>query len=224
MYWRSLQLGEVFYSGELSLHFRLLTSTQCHLSMLLIDMTLPSSEEHWPYLHSLINLDSTKCRHPRRHSLAPMLFQLTKEVRIITCSTHPANYNMILGCFFGAILGLFIAEKWGRRATLLGASLLFCLGAGLMLGATNRWDIQSSILSRLYNLYQLQVLGSFMPAVLLEASEWALCLLLLVSPRFCAVFLLDTEFLQHFTLPRYLLPAFEDAWLDSTRPCYRSEV
>ncbi|ELU38423.1 MFS quinate transporter QutD [Rhizoctonia solani AG-1 IA] len=42
------------------------------------------------------------------------------------------------GCFFGAILGLFVAEKWGRRATLLGSSALFCLGAGLMLGATNK--------------------------------------------------------------------------------------
>ncbi|CCO37755.1 putative quinate permease AltName: Full=Quinate transporter [Rhizoctonia solani AG-1 IB] len=45
------------------------------------------------------------------------------------------------GCFFGAILGLFVAEKWGRRATLLGASALFCLGAGLMLGATNSLGI-----------------------------------------------------------------------------------
>ncbi|KAG9127253.1 hypothetical protein FRC07_015111 [Ceratobasidium sp. 392] len=40
------------------------------------------------------------------------------------------------GCFFGAIVGLFVAEKYGRRATLFGASALFCLGAGLMLGAT----------------------------------------------------------------------------------------
>ncbi|CAE6477998.1 unnamed protein product [Rhizoctonia solani] len=45
------------------------------------------------------------------------------------------------GCFFGAILGLFVAEKWGRRATLLGSSALFCLGAGLMLGATNKLGI-----------------------------------------------------------------------------------
>lgn len=67
------------------------------------------------------------------------LDKMSTSQKAFTSSNIVSTYQG--GCFFGALLGFFIAEKWGRRATLLGASLLFCLGAGLMLGATNSLGI-----------------------------------------------------------------------------------
>ncbi|CAE6498094.1 unnamed protein product [Rhizoctonia solani] len=67
------------------------------------------------------------------------LDRMSTSERSFTSANIVSTYQG--GCFFGALLGLFVAEKWGRRATLLGASALFCLGAGLMLGATNSLGI-----------------------------------------------------------------------------------
>ncbi|KAJ4344890.1 uncharacterized protein N0V89_012635 [Didymosphaeria variabile] len=40
------------------------------------------------------------------------------------------------GAFFGAILGFFLAERWGRKITIMGGGALFMVGAGLMLHGT----------------------------------------------------------------------------------------
>ncbi|KAJ4301119.1 hypothetical protein N0V90_003209 [Kalmusia sp. IMI 367209] len=40
------------------------------------------------------------------------------------------------GAFFGAILGFFTAERWGRKITIMGAGCVFMIGAGLMLHGT----------------------------------------------------------------------------------------
>lgn len=39
------------------------------------------------------------------------------------------------GCFFGALFTFPIAEKWGRKKTIMGASLVFLLGGALMTAA-----------------------------------------------------------------------------------------
>lgn len=40
------------------------------------------------------------------------------------------------GAFFGAIAGFFVAERWGRKITIMGGGALFMVGAGLMLHGT----------------------------------------------------------------------------------------
>lgn len=40
------------------------------------------------------------------------------------------------GAFFGAILGFFLAERWGRKLIIMGGGALFMVGAGLMLHGT----------------------------------------------------------------------------------------
>ncbi|KAI5803690.1 general substrate transporter [Geopyxis carbonaria] len=39
------------------------------------------------------------------------------------------------GCFFGALLGYPLGQLWGRKKGLIVAGTVFCLGAGMMLGA-----------------------------------------------------------------------------------------
>lgn len=45
------------------------------------------------------------------------------------------------GCFFGALLTFPIAEKWGRRKTIMGAALVFLLGGALMTAANGNLNI-----------------------------------------------------------------------------------
>lgn len=45
------------------------------------------------------------------------------------------------GCFFGSLLAFVIVEKLGRRCALRFASVLFCVGASLMLGARHSLGI-----------------------------------------------------------------------------------
>lgn len=40
------------------------------------------------------------------------------------------------GAFFGAIIGFFCAERWGRKLTIIGSGCVFMIGAGLMLHGT----------------------------------------------------------------------------------------
>lgn len=42
---------------------------------------------------------------------------------------------MQAGCFFGALLTFPIAEKWGRKKTIMMASLVFLLGGTIMTAA-----------------------------------------------------------------------------------------
>ena len=42
---------------------------------------------------------------------------------------------MQAGCFFGALLTFPIAEKWGRKKTIMLASLVFLLGGTIMTAA-----------------------------------------------------------------------------------------
>ncbi|RLN67932.1 hypothetical protein BBJ29_004942 [Phytophthora kernoviae] len=45
-------------------------------------------------------------------------------------TTFTVWYNMVynLGCLVGALIGGYVADKWGRRATIFSAGLLFCIG------------------------------------------------------------------------------------------------
>ncbi|CAE6505297.1 unnamed protein product [Rhizoctonia solani] len=61
------------------------------------------------------------------------LDKLSEDKLAFTSSNIVSTYQA--GCFFGCIFAFFIVEKFGRRATLQCSSALFCLGAGLMLGA-----------------------------------------------------------------------------------------
>ncbi|EUC61117.1 sugar porter (SP) family MFS transporter [Rhizoctonia solani AG-3 Rhs1AP] len=61
------------------------------------------------------------------------LDKLSEGELAFTSSNIVSTYQA--GCFFGCILAFFVVEKLGRRVTLQCASALFCLGAGLMLGA-----------------------------------------------------------------------------------------
>ncbi|CEL63140.1 putative quinate permease OS=Neosartorya fischeri (strain ATCC 1020 / DSM 3700 / FGSC A1164 / NRRL 181) GN=qutD PE=3 SV=1 [Rhizoctonia solani AG-1 IB] len=61
------------------------------------------------------------------------LDKLSEGEIAFTSSNIVSTYQA--GCFFGCILAFFIVEAFGRRATLQCSSALFCLGAGLMLGA-----------------------------------------------------------------------------------------
>ncbi|KAF4463982.1 quinate permease [Fusarium albosuccineum] len=45
------------------------------------------------------------------------------------------------GCFFGALLTFPIAEKWGRRKTIMCASLIFLLGGTLMTAANGNMNM-----------------------------------------------------------------------------------
>ncbi|CVK96166.1 related to quinate transport protein [Fusarium proliferatum] len=45
------------------------------------------------------------------------------------------------GCFFGALLTFPIAEKWGRRKTIMGAALVFLLGGALMTAANGNLNM-----------------------------------------------------------------------------------
>ncbi|CAE6540540.1 unnamed protein product [Rhizoctonia solani] len=63
------------------------------------------------------------------------LDKLSEEELAFTSSNIVSTYQG--GCFFGCILAFFVVETFGRRVTLQCASALFCLGAGLMLGAKN---------------------------------------------------------------------------------------
>ncbi|KAF2729167.1 general substrate transporter [Polyplosphaeria fusca] len=40
------------------------------------------------------------------------------------------------GAFFGAIIGFFTAERWGRKAVIMGSGCVFTVGAGIMLHGT----------------------------------------------------------------------------------------
>ncbi|KAM5360200.1 hypothetical protein ACJZ2D_013910 [Fusarium nematophilum] len=42
------------------------------------------------------------------------------------------------GCFFGALLTFPIAEKWGRKRTIIGAALVFLLGGTIMTAANGK--------------------------------------------------------------------------------------
>ncbi|ELU42434.1 sugar (and other) transporter domain-containing protein [Rhizoctonia solani AG-1 IA] len=61
------------------------------------------------------------------------LDQLNEDELAFTSSNIVSTYQA--GCFFGCIAAFFIVETFGRRVTLQCSSALFCLGAGLMLGA-----------------------------------------------------------------------------------------
>ncbi|KAF8755636.1 Permeases of the major facilitator superfamily [Rhizoctonia solani] len=61
------------------------------------------------------------------------LDQLNEDELAFTSSNIVSTYQA--GCFFGCIAAFFIVETFGRRITLQCSSALFCLGAGLMLGA-----------------------------------------------------------------------------------------
>ncbi|QRW23411.1 Sugar (and other) transporter [Rhizoctonia solani] len=61
------------------------------------------------------------------------LDQLSEDELAFTSSNIVSTYQA--GCFFGCIAAFFIVETFGRRITLQCSSALFCLGAGLMLGA-----------------------------------------------------------------------------------------
>ncbi|KDN45704.1 hypothetical protein RSAG8_04788, partial [Rhizoctonia solani AG-8 WAC10335] len=61
------------------------------------------------------------------------LDKLSEDELAFTSSNILSTYQA--GCFFGCILAFFVVEVLGRRVTLQCASALFCLGAGLMLGA-----------------------------------------------------------------------------------------
>ncbi|CAE6451579.1 unnamed protein product [Rhizoctonia solani] len=61
------------------------------------------------------------------------LDKLNEDELAFTSSNIVSTYQA--GCFFGCILAFFIVETLGRRVTLQCSSALFCLGAGLMLGA-----------------------------------------------------------------------------------------
>lgn len=39
------------------------------------------------------------------------------------------------GCFFGALLAYPLAQRFGRKPTLVGSGLIFCLGAAIMFAA-----------------------------------------------------------------------------------------
>ncbi|KAF4983961.1 hypothetical protein FZEAL_753 [Fusarium zealandicum] len=45
------------------------------------------------------------------------------------------------GCFFGALLTFPIAEKWGRRKTIIGAALVFLVGGTLMTAANGNMNM-----------------------------------------------------------------------------------
>lgn len=45
------------------------------------------------------------------------------------------------GCFFGALLTFPIAEKWGRKKTIMGAALVFLLGGTLMTAANGKMSM-----------------------------------------------------------------------------------
>ncbi|KAF5705146.1 quinate permease [Fusarium mundagurra] len=45
------------------------------------------------------------------------------------------------GCFFGALFTFPIAEKWGRRKTIMGAALVFLLGGALMTAANGNLNM-----------------------------------------------------------------------------------
>ncbi|KAL4144269.1 hypothetical protein PRNP1_013406 [Phytophthora ramorum] len=45
-------------------------------------------------------------------------------------TTFTVWYNMVynLGCLVGALIGGYVADKFGRRATIFSAGILFCVG------------------------------------------------------------------------------------------------
>ncbi|TYZ68231.1 hypothetical protein PybrP1_005509 [[Pythium] brassicae (nom. inval.)] len=73
-------------------------------------------------------------------------------------------YNMTynIGCIFGALIGGWVADKFGRRVTIFTAGLLFCIGTSWMAeeGEPAGWKelLQPSILRRVLIAMALQVL------------------------------------------------------------------
>ncbi|OQR85683.1 Major Facilitator Superfamily (MFS), partial [Achlya hypogyna] len=65
-------------------------------------------------------------------------------------STFTTLFNVLyyLGCIFGAYLGGVIADKYGRRATIFSAGVLFCAGT-LMLVLTNQGNHTLALIARI---------------------------------------------------------------------------
>ncbi|OQR85685.1 Major Facilitator Superfamily (MFS) [Achlya hypogyna] len=65
-------------------------------------------------------------------------------------STFTTLFNVLyyLGCIFGAYIGGVIADKFGRRATIFSAGILFCAGT-LMLVLTNQGGHTLALIARI---------------------------------------------------------------------------
>ncbi|KDO27365.1 hypothetical protein SPRG_06951 [Saprolegnia parasitica CBS 223.65] len=65
-------------------------------------------------------------------------------------STFTTLFNVLyyMGCIVGAYLGGYIADKYGRRATIFSAGVLFCVGT-LMLVLTNKMGHTLALIARI---------------------------------------------------------------------------